>query len=145
MTILAKDALTEFAFPDERQRWDLIRTYALDDPKAEEPLSFRLAEEQGWTIEFTRRAMEEYLRFCFLAVTIGECTPSLKVDKVWHIHLQYTEEYWEDFCPNFLGRDLHHHPGTGNKKDEARFREVFQKTIGYYQTYFGSAPPAEIW
>ncbi|MEZ6192343.1 MAG: hypothetical protein R3C45_13785 [Phycisphaerales bacterium] len=48
--------------------------------------------------------VNEYRRFCYLAIAAGHTvTPSDEVDQAWHLHLLYTRDYWEDFCPNVLG------------------------------------------
>ena len=59
-------------------------------------LSFeqRLAHEQGWELGFAKRAVQEYLRFAYLCVHAGPCTPSVEVDQVWHLHLTYSRDYW---------------------------------------------------
>lgn len=104
----------------------------------------RLAMEQGWSVSQSRAAVEEYRRFCFLAVAAGHpVTPSVEVDAVWHLHLLHTRDYWEVFCPQVLGRPLHHGPTLGGSKEEARFYEQYAKTLESYQAFFG--PPPESW
>ena len=68
-------------------------------------LSFeqRLAHEQGWALGFAKRAVQEYLRFAYLCVHAGPCTPSVEVDQVWHLHLTYSRDYWGPFT-EMLGR-----------------------------------------
>ncbi|MGO4779466.1 NUDIX domain-containing protein, partial [Lysobacter sp. 2RAB21] len=64
--------------------------------------------EPGETAE---AALEEYRRFCFLAVVATHTvTPSETIDKVWHAHMTDTRDYWLRFCPQVLKRDLHHTP-----------------------------------
>ena len=43
--------------------WQRISNYSPDAPGAQLPFSARLAKENGWTPEFTARAIEEYKRF----------------------------------------------------------------------------------
>ena len=76
------------------------------DPKTA-ALTFadRLARENGWSAAKAARVVDEYRRFCFLAATAGhEVTPSDAVDQAWHLHLTYSRDYWERFCPEVLGR-----------------------------------------
>ncbi len=70
-------------------------------------LSFeqRLAHEQGWDLGFAKRAVQEYLRFAYLCVHAGPCTPSVEVDQVWHLHLTYSRDYWGPFT-EMLGQEF---------------------------------------
>lgn len=105
----------------------------------------RVAMEQGWPVRRARAALEEYRRFCFLAVVCPHAvTPSEEVDAVWHAHLLYTRDYWKVFCPEVLGRELHHGPTLGGAKEEARFYDQYAETLASYQHYFGPPPP-EFW
>src|SRR5262249_40589680 len=56
----------------------------------------RLARDKGWPAVFSRGAVAEYRRFCFLAVASPTpVTPSEVVDEVWHLHLLHSCEYWD--------------------------------------------------
>lgn len=106
----------------------------------------RLAEENRWTPEYALRAIEEYKRFVFLAMVCPhEVTPSKTVDVVWHLHLLYTENYWQKFCHGVLGRDFHHFPGDGSVLDEARFQQNYAETLASYRSIFQLDPPEDIW
>lgn len=88
---------------------------------------------------------EEYRRFCFLAVTCGHgVTPSDAVDQAWHLHLGYTRDYWERFCPQILGRPLHHGPTAGGLAEQHRFFLQYAETLRSYEHVFGP-PPADLW
>ncbi|MWV28270.1 glycine-rich domain-containing protein [Aurantiacibacter rhizosphaerae] len=111
-------------------------------------LSFakRLARENRWTTSYARRVIQEYYRFCFLAVTAGhEVTPSDQVDQAWHLHLTYSRDYWEHFCPNVLGAPLHHGPTGGGGDERARYYEQYAQTLKSYQEAFDETPPEDIW
>src|SRR5580698_4696137 len=91
-----------------------VEAFQLDDPKAALPFSQRLARENGWTQAFAVRVVREYRRFAFLAIAAGHpVTPSEAVDQAWHLHLCYTESYWNHFCRETLGQPLHHGPTKG--------------------------------
>ncbi|MDD2942072.1 MAG: hypothetical protein PHC51_03810 [bacterium] len=145
MTSLIGVDLTPFAFLEEQQLWQRIKNFEIDNPKAKEPFSQRLAKDKNWELDFTKRVIDEYLKFCFLAVSIGKCTPSLTVDQAWHLHLIYSKNYWKEFCPNVLEYDLHHCPGTGEDNEKKIFEERYTNTLGYYRQYFGGDPPVDIW
>lgn len=126
--------------------WAALSSYAVG-PR-DTPLSFgqRLARENGWSAELTERVFDEYRRFCFLASTSDvELTPSDAVDQVWHLHLTYTRDYWDCFCPEVLGRPLHHGPTAGGHVEQSRFFDQYAVTLQRYEQVFGEAPPKDIW
>lgn len=129
----------------ERELWQRIAAHRFEDPTL--PLDFcaRLAREQGWRRDEARAAIEEYRRFCFLAMTCAHSvTPSEAVDEVWHLHLTYTRDYWEHFCAEALGAPLHHGPTRGLREDVRRHREDYALTLESYEQRFG-APPERWW
>jgi hypothetical protein len=112
-----------------------------------QPLDFtrRLARHTGWGLETARAAIDEYRRFCFLAVATSEpVTPSEEVDEVWHFHLTYTADYWDLWCQTVLDRPFHHHPTRGDPAEDSGFRIQYASTMARYERFFG--PPApEFW
>ena len=109
-------------------------------------LSFeqRLAHEQGWELGFAKRAVQEYLRFAYLCVHAGPCTPSVEVDQVWHLHLTYSRDYWGPFT-QMLGQTLHHGPTQGGEAEDTRYEAQYAQTLAAYTSVFGRAPPADLW
>ncbi len=105
----------------------------------------RLARENAWSQEFAVLAIQEYKRYCYLQCSSnGARCPSRAVDQVWHLHLLYTRDYWRQFCPNVLQRDLHHAPSQGAAKDLNMDRENYALTLADYEREFGAAPTS-IW
>lgn len=91
--------------------WLKISSFPLDDPAANFPFSRKLVKENNWDIAFTEGAIHAYKRFMYLCCVLSEgASPSPVIDQVWHLHLLYTKNYWEDFCEKTLGRKIHHHP-----------------------------------
>ncbi|MDB5707705.1 MAG: hypothetical protein JWN66_4821 [Sphingomonas bacterium] len=126
--------------------WAALSLYLIGPPDAALPFSARLARENGWNEAFAARVIEEYKRFCFLAVTgNGEMTPSDAVDQAWHLHLTYSRDYWERFCPEILGRSLHHGPTAGGGDERHRYFEQYAETLKAYEIAFGEVPPADVW
>jgi len=126
--------------------WEKIKQFPIDDGAATLPFSARLAKEQRWTTKFTQRAILEYKRFIFLCCVLDKgASPSGIVDEVWHLHLTYTRSYWEDFCRNTLGRDLHHIPSTGGDEQHHKHQEWYKETLAQYKAFFDSDPPDDIW
>jgi uncharacterized protein (TIGR04222 family) len=72
-------------------------------------------------------------------------SPSDAVDQAWHLHLLYTQSYWERFCKESLGWPLHHHPSKGGRQEREKFGEWQSKTLASYRRLFGEEPPADIW
>lgn len=107
-----------------------IEALELDAADARLTFSRRLAQENRWTEAFTRRVVEEYKKFAFLAMAAGHpVTPSDAVDQAWHLHLTYTHSYWEEFCPRVLGKALHHEPTRGRPVEESKFHDGYAETL----------------
>lgn len=141
-----KQSEVELKLASQDPRWQKIRQHILDDPEADLPFTRRLARENRWTVDFAVRVVEEYRRFCYLAVAAGHpVTPSDEVDQAWHLHLLYTRDYWEDFCPNVLGTKLHHGPTRGGTDEGRRYDEQYNSTLDSYMRLFGQTPPRDIW
>ena len=129
----------------QQQLYQRICDYELDDPSHEFGFLAHLMRANGWSRPFALRAIEEYRKFVFLALVADhQVTPSDQVDQVWHLHLLFSDAYWNDFCPRVLGRPLHHHPTKGGQAERDRFHELYRATIHSYRQHFGE-PPADLW
>jgi len=127
------------------QLYQRICDYRLTDPSHELGFLAHLMRANGWSRPFALRAIEEYRKFVFLAMVADhQVTPSDQVDQVWHLHLLFSDAYWNDFCPRVLGRPLHHHPTRGGQAERDRFHELYRATIRSYRQHFGE-PSAELW
>ena len=101
--------------------------------------------ENGWPRAFAARAIEEYRKFCFLAVHAGHpVTPSDEVDQVWHLHLTYSRHYWDALCRDALERPLHHGPTEGGAAEDRKFHDWYETTLASYRRFFGE-PPKDLW
>ena len=126
--------------------WESLSAFSFDQPGNKLTFAQRLARENGWSAAFTRRVLEEYRRFLFLAAKAGHpVTPSDEVDQAWHLHLVYTESYWNDLCRDVLGKPLHHGPTKGGRTEGDKFADWYGRTLDSYEKFFGQAPPADIW
>lgn len=126
----------------------LARLEAFDIDGDAPALTFagRLARENGWTTAFAERVVGEYKRFVFLAATAGHpVTPSEQVDQAWHLHLAYTDSYWNRLCGGVLGRALHHNPTRGGEAENEKFDGWYERTLATYERTFGHAPPPDVW
>ncbi|MBI3133698.1 MAG: hypothetical protein HYZ14_03390 [Bacteroidetes bacterium] len=123
--------------------WQEILNFDLDQPAGEYSFSTRLACENFWTLDFTKRAIIEYKKFMFLAA--GNelmVSPSEIVDIVWHQHLIFTNSY-TDFC-QVLGKRIQHIPSTHNREEREKFKAAKERTHVLYLAHFGKQP-ADIW
>jgi uncharacterized protein (TIGR04222 family) len=123
-----------------------IQAFALDRPDSQLSFSQRLAKDNGWSLGYIQRVIEEYKKFIFLAVAAGHpVTPSDQIDQVWHLHLTYTRLYWQEFCPKILQTTLHHEPTRGGSSEQLKFGSWYSKTLESYEQFFGHIPPIDIW
>ncbi|HAZ44167.1 MAG TPA: TIGR04222 domain-containing membrane protein [Cyanobacteria bacterium UBA11369] len=130
----------------QAELYQRLQAFSLDAADASLPFSKRLARDNGWTIEYARRVIDEYKKFMFLAVLAGHpVTPSDQVDQAWHLHLLYTRSYWEEFCPNILQTPMHHGPTQGGIKERRKFDNWYNKTLASYEQFFQQSPPVDIW
>jgi hypothetical protein len=126
--------------------WVALANYEIGPKRAALTFQARLARENGWSEAHSARVIGEYKRFCFLAATCGhEVTPSDAVDQAWHLHLTYSRDYWERFCPEVLGRPLHHEPSQGGAASGHHFFERYAETLQSYERVFGECAPVDLW
>ncbi|MBW8682952.1 hypothetical protein [Chitinophaga rhizophila] len=126
--------------------WTKIQAFSFDNGTAVNTFAKKLAAEQQWTPDFTRRAIEEYKKFMLLCcISPTGAAPSNVVDEVWHLHLTYTQSYWTDFCKNTLGRDVHHYPSDGGTSEDYRHLAWYKRTRQLYRNIFETTPPEDIW
>ncbi|MEL6239323.1 MAG: hypothetical protein AAFQ90_12135 [Pseudomonadota bacterium] len=128
--------------------WDRIERHAIGPAQASLTFADRLARENRWSPAHAARVVREYKRFCYLARTAApgeQVTPSDAVDQAWHLHLTYSRDYWEVFCPQVLGAPLHHGPTAGGAVERARYYDQYAATLKAYESAFGEAAPGDIW
>lgn len=129
----------------ERSLWRRLSDHPFEHANLGLDFTAKLAREQGWSREQARAAVQEYRKFCFLAMRAGHSvTPSEEVDQVWHLHLTYTRDYWDVFCPQVLGAPLHHEGTDGQHETRRRHYNDYAETLASYQRWFG-VPPEAFW
>jgi len=132
--------------PSQQELWEKIQNFSLDDPYSSYPFSKKLAQQNNWPVSFTSKAIEEYKKFIFLCcISPTGASPSETVDEVWHLHLTYTDNYWNQFCKQTLGKDIHHHPSKGGAEEKEKHVNWYAATLKLYTTIFNSPPPEDIW
>ncbi len=147
--------------PQTRGLWEKLRRLSFDRGTGPRTFAARLAGEQGWSESFTALAIEEYRRFLLLfaldkmkqASLAGaspelspvSVVPSAVVDKVWHLHLLYTQSYWEDLCRDILGGALHHLPADGSSGETPALEVTYEKNMEEYRRVFGQSAPESVW
>ena len=121
--------------------WKRLDKFEFDSGTPSFGFADRLARENGWTKAEAERAIFEYKRFLYLAMTAGHpVTPSESVDQVWHLHLTYTQSYWNSLCKEVLGKPLHHNPTEGGSQERVKFQDWYSRTLESYRTCFGEEP-----
>ncbi|OOQ57450.1 glycine-rich domain-containing protein [Mucilaginibacter pedocola] len=131
---------------EEKELWQKIDAFALDEPGVSFSFSQRLAKENGWSCNYTNRVIAEYKKFIFLCcITETGVTPSDPVDQAWHLHLTFTRSYWVDLCQNTLGRQVHHNPTKGGEQEAKKFDSFYTSSQTLYIDAFETAPPEDIW
>lgn len=129
----------------ERELWNKIDDFEIDDVESSFSFSDRLARENDWSLEYSLRAIFEYKKFIFLICISNEgLTPSDEIDQVWHLHLLYTQSYWIELCKETLNRQIHHGPTKGIE-EQSRFKDQYQFTLDFYYEKFNEKPPKDIW
>jgi len=124
--------------------WRRIEAHSFDPPGAGETFEDRLAAEQGWTVDFTSRAIDEYRRFAFIYAADGRAvSPPPVVEQVSRLHLLHTQDYWDVFCNQVLARPLHYQPWANAATDQAVL-DAYTSTVARCQRHFGEAP-ADLW
>ena len=130
----------------QAELYQRIERFSLDQPDNQLSFRQRLAKDNGWSLHYTDKVIEEYKKFVFLAVVAGHpVSPSDQVDQAWHLHLTYTRSYWEEFCPKILQTSLHHEPTRGGLSEKIKFDELYSKTLESYRQFFDQSPPLNIW
>ena len=126
--------------------WQRLAGYEIGPEAAALTFPARLARENRWSVDHAQAVIREYKRFCYLAISAGhEVTPSDAVDQVWHLHLTYSRDYWQRFCPQVLGAELHHGPTAGGEAERSRYYDQYADTLRSYEIAFGVSPPPGIW
>ncbi len=142
---MSESDITPVSYPGHPV-WASLSRHTIGPDDAALSFAARLARENGWSEALAARVVGEYRRFCFLAVVAPHpVTPSDAVDQVWHLHLTYSRDYWEHFCPQVLGRPLHHGPTAGGGAEQARYFAQYADTLRSYEAIFGESPPADLW
>lgn len=134
---------------NKQELWSKISNFDLDNPEASFSFSKRLARENGWSEEYSKRVINEYKKFLYLSVISGKSgkslTPSDEVDQAWHLHMVYTHSYWQDLCRDTLGVKFHHGPTKGGKNEGEKYATQYQFTLDFYKSELGQDAPTDIW
>jgi hypothetical protein len=121
--------------------WQRLAKFEVSPPDGLFSFVKRLARAQGWSLPFAPRAFDEYRRFLYLSVVVGQpLAASETVDRVWRLHLSYPAAYAQALCRDVLGQRLRYRPVDGAEREAG-----YRATLEAYEQEFGTAPPAEIW
>lgn len=127
---------------NHHKQYQKIMDFPLDNKKAVIQFSARLAMDNVWSFDYTTQVIKEYKRFLFLMMAADhKVSPSDQIDQAWHLHMMYSNDYWEEFCGNTVNKKLHHWPDEGG----GEYRDWYKMTINSYIRFFGRHPPENIW
>jgi hypothetical protein len=126
--------------------WTKLQSFEIDDVGSDFTFTMRLARENGWSLAYAKRVVNEYKKFLYLSATENTpLTPSDEVDQAWHLHMLYTQSYWNDLCKNILGKNFHHGPTKGGGVEKTKYNNLYEKTLYLYREHFGEDAPSDIW
>jgi len=111
------------------------------------PLVKRCVREYGWSWAFTDRVLQGYKKFLQLKKDLSDwdhkiLSPSIPVDKMWHMHILDVANYIKD-CELLCGRLVGHNP-DGMLDADARSRRV-ETTRHILQNQLGEDLDARVW
>ena len=92
----------------------------------------------NWDNKYTYSVLYEYERFMYIRSLDSYTSPPESIEKFWHIHILYTENYY-NYCIDNYGKFIHHNPDTS--LDQKRITN----TIKLYIQIFPSVGYPEIW
>ena len=111
------------------------------------PLVKRCVREYGWSWAFADRVLQGYKKFLQLKKDLSDwdhkiLSPSIPVDKMWHMHILDVANYIKD-CELLCGRLVGHNP-DGMLDAETRNRRV-ETTKHILQNQLGESLDAGVW
>ncbi|MCO7226333.1 hypothetical protein [Pleionea sp. CnH1-48] len=131
--------------PSQVSLWQRLEDFSIGSQEAQLSFARRLARENNWSLSFSEKAILEYKKFIYLVAVTGRSqTPSDAVDQVWHLHLCYTQSYWNELCEEVVGKAIHHNPTEGGTAEDSKFEQQYQATLDDYEKEFGAAP-RDVW
>lgn len=126
--------------------WKRLLEFQIDDSSSSFTFTQRLARENGWSVDYATRVIGEYKKFIYLAmISKTSVTPSDEVDQAWHLHMLYTDSYWDELCGRVLEREIGHGPTKGGKSERVKYNDQYNNTLDLYGSEFGVNAPADIW
>ncbi|MFM2423330.1 MAG: hypothetical protein RL291_1860 [Pseudomonadota bacterium] len=130
----------------DQRLWATLEAMQIDPQGATTTFIHRLMQYNSWSEATSRAVYKEYLRFLYLAGTVGHAvTPSDTIDQAWHLHMIYTRHYWDELCGKILKRKLHHEPSAGGTAEDDKYDAQYVATLEAYRKAFGTEPPTDIW
>ena len=111
------------------------------------PLVKRCIREFGWSDKYATRVLEGYKKFLQLKKDLSDwdhkiLSPSIPVDKMWHMHILDVTNYIKD-CELLCGHLVGHDP-DGMLNADARKRRV-ETTRHILQNQLGGEMDEEVW
>lgn len=96
----------------------------------------------GTIYSFKEKLIDNYIKFLAIRNTDTTCSPSDKIDEMWHSHILDTTSY-HYYCMTHFGKIVHHSPSDAKNQDKRK--ERLKRTIGLLKTNYGEEADPEIW
>jgi hypothetical protein len=100
----------------------------------ERNFSKKLMHKHGWSNTQANELVWEYKKFLYLSTILEAVIPPEIIDKVWHEHILFTEDY-DRFTINVLGKKLQHFPDVPGAY--VTDQKHWNKTLDAYVQEFG--------
>lgn len=104
----------------------------------------KIAKDNNWSIELTKKIIYEYERFLFLKSTNPDLLPSDKIEKIWKFHVLMTENYY-NYCNQKFNKIIHMDWNNMHSIGNYEKLELILKTIKIYKNTFGNIVYPEVW
>lgn len=125
--------------------WEKLERFDFSHVAPSRTFLKQLAEENGWSPEFSEKAVLEYKRFMYLSIISTEqLVPSDVVDQVWRLHLGRSRNYWGEFS-KLLGKQIHHDYFSKDAHDVDMLSKQYLHTLRLYKDEFGGKSDHAYW
>lgn len=99
----------------------------------------------GWTREKIEKIEIWYRRFLYIRLNEKEATlvPTNDIDEFWHIHILYTNKYYND-CKNIFSYIVQHNPIVQpNKEEDTLLKKNFNNSLKLFKKHYNEIPNIE--
>lgn len=96
----------------------------------------------GTTYDFKDKFIDNYTKFLVIRNNNPLCSPSDKIDEMWHNHILDTSSYY-NYCMNHFGKIINHTTVDANNQENRKMR--LKNTIQLFKTNYNEDVDKDIW